>query len=103
MNNRLKELILVMNSHIQGTTTIEELKTYLPINDKNLTIKLENNILIFEHMNKISRLYITNHEVLNIEVLKRVGYAFGVTLKEDELIERTKFSLQMKNLAGGQK
>ena len=100
-NNNLVKLINIMNYRIKGITPIDDIIKLFPIRTENLSIEIGNNIMVFKHMNKISRVYAENNNFLNIEVLKRIGQAYDIEVKGDDIIKVSIFSLQMKNLAGG--
>lgn len=99
MTKNLTNLIALCNERIKGYTKIEELENFLPITAKPLQIFIEDKKMFFTSGEKVSYIWAEGEYFSNLEILKRIGYVYKITLKEEGIFALMSFSRKMKLLA----
>lgn len=97
--SNLSTLIEFCNNRIKGFSTLQDLGKILPLQHNGLCIFVEDNKMFFVKGDKVSHIWAEGKYFSNIEILKRIGFLYGIKLEKENIFALTTFARKMKQLA----
>lgn len=91
MEIKLKQLIRECNSNIKGISKKEIIDQYLPIKEEDVEIYIENKIMYIKSKQQIKKIYGQDDYFSNLEILKEIGYIYGIKLRSNKIFDLIKF------------
>lgn len=85
MNEKLKILTEFCNKNIKSMSKVEELEKFLPIEDEKLKIFIMDGKMFFQSGEKLSYIWNEDNYYSHLEILKRIGAVYGVSLNGEDI------------------
>ena len=98
MNDNLKKLITICNKNIKSFVKEKDLLQLLPISLDKIKICFSNGKIHFITNGKESHIWNKGKLYSGLEILRRIGYSYGIELENEDIFSVTKFSLEMEAL-----
>lgn len=91
-NENLRKLIILCTYNLKGITPKEKIEQYLPIQENDLSIYVQDNKIVFERKGKeIGEVWIEANTYSNLEILKLITWEYGIKYKNHNILELIKY------------